>query len=170
MPKKSTARSWERWMLIFLRNWLTDYHTELSLSPAMNECSPYSISLLAWAVACFIDFNHYDLFKMRYQSSFDLHLFLWWLRILNISLRVSQTFEIPLLRILCLDLYPVFKIGFCFLDIPILEPLYMFNIALYQMYSWYTDTKRTQMPAQATIPSQTLNYHRWRNQSIPRQN
>ena len=27
---------------------------------------------------------------------------------------------------------------------------------------------RTQMPAQATIPSQTLNYHR--NQSIPRQN
>jgi hypothetical protein len=26
------------------------------------------------------------------------------------------------------------------------------------------------MPAQATIPSQTFNYHRWRNQSIPRQN
>ena len=34
----------------------------------------------------------------------------------------------------------------------------------------YTDTKRTQIPAQATIRSQTLNYHRWRNQSIPRQN
>ena len=34
----------------------------------------------------------------------------------------------------------------------------------------YTDTKRTQIPAQATIPSQTLNHHRWRNQSIPRQN
>ena len=34
----------------------------------------------------------------------------------------------------------------------------------------YTDTKRTQMPAQATIPGQTLNYHRWRNQSIPGQN
>jgi hypothetical protein len=26
------------------------------------------------------------------------------------------------------------------------------------------------MPAQATIPSQTLNYHRWRNESFPRQN
>jgi hypothetical protein len=26
------------------------------------------------------------------------------------------------------------------------------------------------MPAQATIPSKTLNYHRWRNQSIPLQN
>jgi hypothetical protein len=26
------------------------------------------------------------------------------------------------------------------------------------------------MPAQTTITSQTLNYHRWRNQSIPRQN
>jgi hypothetical protein len=25
-----------------------------------------------------------------------------------------------------------------------------------------------QLPAQATIPSQTLNYHRWRNQSFPR--
>ena len=34
----------------------------------------------------------------------------------------------------------------------------------------YTGTKRTKMSAQATIPSQTLNYHRWRNQSIPRQN
>ena len=34
----------------------------------------------------------------------------------------------------------------------------------------YTDTKRTQTAAQATIPSQTLNYHRGRNQSIPRQN
>ena len=32
---------------------------------------------------------------------------------------------------------------------------------------YYTDPKRTQMPAQATIPSKTLNYHRWRNQSIP---
>jgi hypothetical protein len=27
----------------------------------------------------------------------------------------------------------------------------------------YTNTKRTQMPAQAIIPSQTFNYHRWRN-------
>jgi hypothetical protein len=32
--------------------------------------------------------------------------------------------------------------------------------------SW-TDTKRTQMPAQATIPTQTSNYHKWRNQSSP---
>jgi hypothetical protein len=31
----------------------------------------------------------------------------------------------------------------------------------------YTETKRTQMPAQATIPSQTFNYHRWRNQCMP---
>jgi hypothetical protein len=26
------------------------------------------------------------------------------------------------------------------------------------------------MPAQATVPSQTFNYLRWRNKSIPRQN
>ena len=34
----------------------------------------------------------------------------------------------------------------------------------------HTDPERTQIPAQATIPSQTLNYHKWRNQSIPQQN
>jgi hypothetical protein len=34
----------------------------------------------------------------------------------------------------------------------------------------YTDTKRTQMTAQATIPSQTFNYLSWRNESIPQQN
>ena len=34
----------------------------------------------------------------------------------------------------------------------------------------HTDPKRTQTPAQATISSKTLNYHRWRNQSIPCQN
>jgi hypothetical protein len=34
----------------------------------------------------------------------------------------------------------------------------------------HTDPKRAQMPAQATIPSKTLNYHRWRNQDIPSQN
>ena len=34
----------------------------------------------------------------------------------------------------------------------------------------YTDTKRTQIPAQTTIPKQTLNYHRWRKQNIPQQN
>jgi hypothetical protein len=31
----------------------------------------------------------------------------------------------------------------------------------------HTDPKRTQMPAQATIPSKTHNYHRWRKQDIP---
>jgi hypothetical protein len=30
----------------------------------------------------------------------------------------------------------------------------------------HTDPKRTQMPAQATIHSKTLNFHRWRNQDI----
>jgi hypothetical protein len=28
-------------------------------------------------------------------------------------------------------------------------------------------TLRTQMPAQDTTPSKTLNYHRWRDQGIP---
>ncbi|MQL00622.1 hypothetical protein EI005_25795 [Escherichia coli] len=27
----------------------------------------------------------------------------------------------------------------------------------------HTDPKRTQMPAQATIPNKTINHHRWRN-------
>lgn len=36
----------------------------------------------------------------------------------------------------------------------------------------YTDPvpKRTQLPAQATIHNKTLNYHRWKNQSIPWEN
>ena len=34
----------------------------------------------------------------------------------------------------------------------------------------YADTKKKQMPAQATTSSKTLNYRRWRNQSIPCQN
>jgi hypothetical protein len=32
---------------------------------------------------------------------------------------------------------------------------------------YYTEPKRTQMPAQATIPSKTLKYHSLRNQDIP---
>jgi hypothetical protein len=34
----------------------------------------------------------------------------------------------------------------------------------------YTDPKRTQLPAQATIPSKTLKYHSWRNQGMSLQN
>ena len=33
--------------------------------------------------------------------------------------------------------------------------------------SWAELMQRTQMPAQTTIPSGTLNYYRWRNQDIP---
>jgi hypothetical protein len=34
----------------------------------------------------------------------------------------------------------------------------------------HADSKRTQMPAQATIPSKYLDQHRWRNQNITGQN
>jgi hypothetical protein len=34
----------------------------------------------------------------------------------------------------------------------------------------HADSKRTQMPTQATIPSKTLNRHTWRKQNIPGQN
>ena len=34
----------------------------------------------------------------------------------------------------------------------------------------HEDSKRTQMPAQTTIPSKTLNAHRWRKPNIPVQN
>jgi hypothetical protein len=33
--------------------------------------------------------------------------------------------------------------------------------------SWAGVIQRTTMPAQATKPSKTINYHRWRNQDIP---
>ena len=34
----------------------------------------------------------------------------------------------------------------------------------------YKNTKKTQMPTQATLPNKTLTYHRWSNQCIPGQN
>jgi hypothetical protein len=34
----------------------------------------------------------------------------------------------------------------------------------------HEDSKRTKMPAQVTIPSKTLNQHRWRNKNIPSPN
>lgn len=48
---------------------------------------------------------------------------------LNISLSVSQAFEIPLLRSFCLDLYPIFKVGlFGFLISSFLSSLYILDI------------------------------------------
>jgi hypothetical protein len=44
----------------------------------------------------------------------------WWLRMLNVSLRASWPFEIPWLRILCLDLSPSFKLDY-FVDVYFLE-------------------------------------------------
>jgi hypothetical protein len=38
------------------------------------------------------------------------------------------------------------------------------------LFRSHEDSKRIQMPAQATIPSKTLNQHRWRNQNISGQN
>jgi hypothetical protein len=38
------------------------------------------------------------------------------------------------------------------------------------MVRGHADSRRTQMPAQDTTSSKTLNKHRWRNQNIPGQN
>ena len=49
---------------------------------------------------------------------------------LNISLSVSQPFKIPRLRILCLALYPIFKIGlFGSLESNFLSSLYILDIS-----------------------------------------
>ena len=47
--------------------------------------------------------------------------FLWWLRISSISLSVFQPFEIHLLRVLCLDLYPIFLLDYLFFDVKFLH-------------------------------------------------
>jgi hypothetical protein len=49
---------------------------------------------------------------------------------LNFSLGVSQPFEIPQLRILCLALYPILKIGlFDSLESNFLSSLYVLDIS-----------------------------------------
>jgi hypothetical protein len=57
---------------------------------------------------CVLDLRQSDLCISR---SFWL-AFPWWLRMLNISLSTSQSFEIPLLRSLCLALYPITYLGY----------------------------------------------------------
>ena len=57
-------------------------------------------------------------------------IFPWWLRTLNISLSASQPFNIPLLWILCLILYPIFWLGcLVFLVINFLSSLYNSHIS-----------------------------------------
>jgi hypothetical protein len=48
---------------------------------------------------------------------------------LNISLSASQPLEIPLLRILCLPLYPIFSWVIWFVDYKFLSSLYILDIS-----------------------------------------
>ena len=67
--------------------------------------------------------------------------FLWWLKMLSISLFVFQPFEIPLLRIPCLGLYPIFFIGLFVLlmtnylsSLSILEISSLFDVGLVKIF------------------------------------
>jgi hypothetical protein len=55
------------------------------------------------------------------------------IQVFNYELRLnypSQTFKIPLLRILCLVLYPIFKLGYLvFLEFDFLGSLYILDIS-----------------------------------------
>jgi hypothetical protein len=85
-----------------------DFHSGLykfSLLPAMQEFFPCSTSEPARAVTCIIELSLSNRYKMESQSSFDL-------RILNISLSVSQPCDIPCLRIICLDMFTIFKLNY----------------------------------------------------------
>ena len=55
----------------------------------------------------------------------------WWLRMLNISLGASQPFEFPQLKILCSDLYPIFKVWL----FDVLESNYLRYIYIYVISS-----------------------------------
>ena len=100
--------SWTLWQ-VYLRNCHTDFHSDrTSLHSTSNgQVDGSSISTPAWTVTCVTDLNHSDRSKVESQSHLDF-TFPQWIRTLNISLSVSQPFEIPLLRILCLGMYPIF--------------------------------------------------------------
>ena len=56
--------------------------------------------------------------------------FLWWLRLLSISINIIQSFEICLLRVLCLSLYLIFFIRlFVLLMSSFLRSLYILHIS-----------------------------------------
>lgn len=73
--------------------------------------------------------------SIRWNFKVLSFVFFWWLRSLNISLSASWPLEIPLLRILCLDLYPILLIGLFSLCL-VSWVLYIFWIlVLCQMWS-----------------------------------
>ena len=105
MPRNGI--SWSRTIPSFLKNHQTDfqsvytslhYHEQWRSVPLSPH--PRQHVLSTWV----LDFSYSDRNKMESYFAFP-----WWLRTLNISLSASQTFEIPLLRILCLALYPIFN-------------------------------------------------------------
>ena len=96
----------------------------------MEECSFYSTSSLGQAIIGVFDLSHFEWCKMVSQNHFDLHdLHSPMVKMLNISLRVFQPFEIFLLRILCLDLYPIFNWIFGILMLNFFSSLYILEIS-----------------------------------------
>lgn len=75
--------------------------------PPIDECPPYFRSSPAWAVSYSVDLGC----SQRWQWNPKVLLIcLSLLRTMNISLNIFRFFEFLLLKILCIDLYQVFKL------------------------------------------------------------
>ena len=90
-----------------------------------------STSLPACAVTCVIDLRHSYSCKMESQSGFVLHLIM----MLSISLSISQSFEIPLLKILCVYQFS-FNYIICFKHIFSWVTYIFWILVLYWQWSW----------------------------------
>jgi hypothetical protein len=93
--------------------------------PALEDCSPCSTSLPAWTVLLILAI----LTDVRWNLKVIL------ICISLTTLNVSKPFNIPLLRILCLSLYPIFNWVIWFLISSFLSYLCILDIS--QMWSWW---------------------------------
>jgi hypothetical protein len=119
------AGSQGRPILNLLRNHQIDFKSGYtSLHSQSSGGVLHTVTCMCWVV----DLSRSDWYKMKSRCHFNLYFpdDLWML--------VSWLFKIPMLRILCLALYPIFLIGlFCLLVFNFLSFLYILNISPCQM-------------------------------------
>lgn len=128
------VQEWHSWIWrstdshLSVRNCLIDFHSDcmsLHTSPPPCMCfpltpHPHKQELSPVFMICAILTGVRQILKV-------VLIFIFLRRsILNISLSVSWSFEFPFLRILCLELYLIFKLS-CFIDIQFCEFLIYFG-------------------------------------------
>lgn len=116
MPRNVIAGSSSRSIPNFLSNHYIDFNSDCTyLHSNQQECSPYPTSSISGVTIYDFDLSQSDRQNLESQNSFDFSFPLQ-LRMLTIS----QPFEILLVRILSLNLYPIFNFIIWFVDVQFL--------------------------------------------------